>query len=172
MENSNIQGFQVIVRTWTIYRQIADHDTDVRSITNHRLWQMPVIYHHGNILIALWCNSNTDLFHRWAWVLWKTAQRSTVVSILRWIFYIMPYYGLFSHDLHILDLQWRSPLCSLPFCGYYICVHYFYVLWLIMTSQWVITLLGMPHCDTTMGNNVARDILYDVTMDNDIAMYT
>ncbi len=25
----------------------------------------------------------------------------------------MPYYGLFSHDLPILDLQWRSPLCSL-----------------------------------------------------------
>ncbi len=28
------------------------------------------------------------------------------------LFVIMPYYGLFSHDLHILDLQWRSPLCS------------------------------------------------------------
>ncbi len=26
---------------------------------------------------------------------------------------IMPYYGLFSRDLHILDLRWRSPLCSL-----------------------------------------------------------
>ncbi len=28
---------------------------------------------------------------------------------------IMPYYGLFSRDLHILDLWWRSPLCSLHF---------------------------------------------------------
>ncbi len=55
---------------------------------------------------------------------------------------------------------------------FYPCVHYFYVPQLIMTSQWVITLLGMPHCDTTMGNNVARDIHYDVTMDNDVAMYT
>ncbi len=41
-----------------------------------------------------------------------------------------------------------------------------------MTSQWVMTLLGMPYCGTTMGNNVAMDIHYDVTMDNDIAMYT
>ncbi len=39
-----------------------------------------------------------------------------------------------------------------------------------MTSQWVMTLLGMPHCGTTMGNNVARDVHYDVTMDNDVAM--
>ncbi len=34
------------------------------------------------------------------------------------------------------------------------------------------TLLGMPHCGTTMGNNVPRDIHYDITMDNDVAMYT
>ncbi len=50
----------------------------------------------------------------------------------------MQYYGLFSRDLHILVLWWRSPLCSLRFCGDYPCVHYFYVPWLIMTSQWVI----------------------------------
>ncbi len=39
-----------------------------------------------------------------------------------------------------------------------------------MTSQWVMMLLGIPHCGTTIGNNVARDIRYDVTMDNDVAM--
>ncbi len=39
-----------------------------------------------------------------------------------------------------------------------------------MTSQWVITLLGMPHCGTTMGNDVAMDVHYDVTIDNDVAM--
>ncbi len=33
-------------------------------------------------------------------------------------------------------------------------------------------LLGMPHCGTTMSDNVTRDIHYDVTMDNDIAMGT
>ncbi len=33
-------------------------------------------------------------------------------------------------------------------------------------------LLGMPNCGTTMGNNVARDIHYDITMDNDVDMYT
>ncbi len=32
------------------------------------------------------------------------------------------------------------------------------------------TLLGMPHCGTTMGNNMTRDIHYDVTMDNGIAI--
>ncbi len=34
------------------------------------------------------------------------------------------------------------------------------------------TLLGMPHCGTTMGDNITRDIHYDITMDNDIAMCT
>ncbi len=58
------------------------------------------------------------------------------------------------------------------FCEYYPCVHYFYVPSLIMTSQWVMTLLEMPNSGTTMGNNVARDIHYDVTMDNDVVMYT
>ncbi len=73
------------------------------------------------------------------------------VKFMKHMWYIfMPYYGLFSCDLHILDLQWRSPLCSLLFCGYYPCVHYFYFPWLIMTSQWVMTLLGMPYCGTTM----------------------
>ncbi len=83
---------------------------------------------------------------------------------------IMPYYGLFSGDLHILDLQWRLPLCSLLFCEYYPCVHYFYVPWLIMTSQWLMTLLRMPHCGTIMGNDVARDIHCDTTMDNDVVV--
>ncbi len=35
---------------------------------------------------------------------------------------------------------------------------------LIMTSQCVMTLLGMSHCEITMGVNVARDIHFDVTM--------
>ncbi len=43
------------------------------------------------------------------------------------IFVFIPYYDLFSHYLHILDLQWRSPLCSLLFVDDYPCVHYFYV---------------------------------------------
>ncbi len=49
------------------------------------------------------------------------------------------------------------------FWGYYPCVYYFYVPWLIMTSQCLMTLLGMPHCSTTMGNDVARDIHCDAT---------
>ncbi len=32
------------------------------------------------------------------------------------------------------------------------------------------SLLGMPHCGTTMSNDIARDIHYDVTMDNDVDM--
>ncbi len=50
--------------------------------------QVPVICHHGNILIALWCKLCTwDSFHNWASVLSKTPQRSLVISILRWIFF-------------------------------------------------------------------------------------
>ncbi len=30
------------------------------------------------------------------------------------------------------------------------------------------TLLRMPHCGTTMGNDVVWDIDYDITMDNDV----
>ncbi len=41
-----------------------------------------------------------------------------------------------------------------------------------MTSQWVMTLLGMPHCGITMGNDIVMDIYCDITMDNDIAMCT
>ncbi len=33
-------------------------------------------------------------------------------------------------------------------------------------------MLELPHCGTTMGNNVASDIHYDVTKDNDVVMYT
>ncbi len=33
-------------------------------------------------------------------------------------------------------------------------------------------LLGMLHCNTTMGNDVARNIHCDITMDNDVAMCT
>ncbi len=40
-----------------------------------------------------------------------------------------------------------------------------------MTSQWLMTLPGMPNCDTTMGNDIARDIHCDPTMD-DAAMCT
>ncbi len=80
----------------------------------------------------------------------------------------MPYYGLFSLDLHILDLQSRSPLCSLllPLCALLLRSMTHYDITMVMM------LLGMPHCGTTMGNNVARDIHYDITMDNDVAIYT
>ncbi len=69
----------------------------------------------------------------------------------------------FESDLHTLISGGDNP------CAHYL--HYFYVPSLIMTSQWVMTLLGMLHCSTTMGNDVARDIYYDVTMD-DITMCT
>ncbi len=51
-------------------------------------------------------------------------------------------------------------------------LHYVYVPWLIMTSLWDMTLLGMPYCGTTMGNDIARDILCDITMDKDVAICT
>ncbi len=46
----------------------------------------------------------------------------------------MPYYGLFSHYLHIPDLQWRSRLCLL-----------------------FALLCSMTHYDITMGHDVVRD---------------
>ncbi len=64
-------------------------------------------------------------------------------------------------------------LCSLLFAVITPCVYYFYVPWLIMTSQWVMILLRMPHCGTTVGNGIARDIGHgDITMGNHIAMCT
>ncbi len=33
------------------------------------------------------------------------------------------------------------------------------------------TLVAMPHCGTTMGNDIAGDIHCDATIDNDVAMY-
>ncbi len=56
---------------------------------------------------------------------------------------------------------------SLISSGDHPCAHYFYVPWLIMTSQWVMTFLGMPHCGT-MGNDFARDVHCDITMDSDV----
>ncbi len=48
----------------------------------------------------------------------------------------------FERDLHTLISIGDHP------CACYL--HYFYVPWLIMTSKWVMTLIGMPHCGTTM----------------------
>ncbi len=55
---------------------------------------------------------------------------------------IMPYYALFSRDLHILDLQWRSPLCSI-------------LLWIFPLSAPL--LFSMTHYDITMAHDIARD---------------
>ncbi len=76
-------------------------------------------------------------------LLWKVQKNhvSSREGSFNMVSIFMPYYVLFPRDLHILDLRWRSPLCSLLLCGYYPCVHYFYVPWLIMTSQWLMTLL-------------------------------
>ncbi len=58
------------------------------------------------------------------------------------------------------------------FCVCYPCVHHVYVLWLIMTSQSVMALLGMPHCGITMTNDIGRGIHCDITMGNDVVMCT
>ncbi len=80
------------------------------------------------------------------------------------LIHFMPYYGLFSWDLHVLHLWWRSPLCSLL------------VILLCSLTHYDITIghdvARMPHCGTTIGNDVARNIHYDITMDNEVAMCT
>ncbi len=115
-------------------------------------------------------------------LLYSTTQwytRTMHTPILEWCF------TLISHHPYISGHTYTSSCCIL--CRTMACFHvisislisggdhvvhtYFYVPWLIMTSQWVMMLLGMPHCGTTMGN-ITRDIHYDVTMDNDIAMCT
>ncbi len=53
---------------------------------------------------------------------------------------------------------WITPLLT-TFCRYYPCVHYFYVPWLITTSQRVMTLLRMRNCGITVVNDVARDCI-------------
>ncbi len=55
-------------------------------------------------------------------------------------------------------------------CAHYL--HYFYVACLIMTSQLLMTLLGMLHCGITMGNDFTKDIHCNVTMDNYVTMCT
>ncbi len=64
----------------------------------------------------------------------------------------MPYYGLFSCDLHILALL----LCSMT--------HYDITMGHDVAKD--------AYCGTTMGNDVARGIHCDITMDNDFAMCT
>ncbi len=59
-----------------------------------------------------------------------------------WISGFMPYYGLFSRDLYILDLQWRSPLYSLRF---------------VDITPVCTTLMFMTHYDITMAHDVVRD---------------
>ncbi len=54
----------------------------------------------------------------------------------------MPYYGLFSRDLHIPDLQWKSPLCSL-------------LLWILPLCA--LLLCSISHYDITMGHDVVMD---------------
>ncbi len=39
-----------------------------------------------------------------------------------------------------------------------------------MTSQWVMTLLGMPQSEIAIGNDVAREINCDITISKDIAI--
>ncbi len=95
---------------------------------------------------------------------------------------VIPYYDLF--------LMWYTGMCSLngDQTGQWKSISMTSQWPVIMTSQWsvimtsqwpvimtshhVMTLLKMPHCDVTMGNDVARDIHCDVTMSNDATMCT
>ncbi len=93
----------------------------------------------------------------------------TYVHFYVFIYYYAVLWLVFTWSPHPWSLVEITPVLP-TFCGYYPCVHYFYVPWPIMTSQWVMTLLGMSHCGTTMGNDVAMNFHYDITMDNDVAM--
>ncbi len=75
-----------------------------------------------------WSNVSAMLY--WSQVLCHTIACFHVISI-----------SLISSGDHVM---------LTTFCGYYPCVHYFYVPWLIMTSQWVMTLLRMPQWVMTL----------------------
>ncbi len=76
------------------------------------------------------------------------------------------------HVIYISIISSGNHVVLTTFCGDYPCVHYFYVPWLVMTSQWVMMLLKVSHCGITVGNVIARDIHCDITMGNGIAMCT
>ncbi len=118
--------------------------------------------------IALLVENESDLqkvmdkLHSW-FNKWKMVINKSKTQVMHFRPSFMPYYGLFSCDFHILDLRWRSPLCSLL------------ALLLCSMTHYDITMCheivrDAPHCGTTMGKNIARDIYCDVTMDNNVTM--
>ncbi len=87
----------------------------------------------------------------------------------------LPYYGLFSRDIHFLDNWWRLSLCILltveisAVCIFLLCSMTYYDITIgnklpeaaVVTSQYI-----------TIGNDIARNIYCDITLSNDFAKCT
>ncbi len=99
-----------------------------------------------------------------------------ILTVVDDIYYFLLFNFVFKKGYHtsVIENNWPSVLTYYSVMSgimpYY--VLFSRVPWLIITSQWLTTLLGMPHCGTTMGNDIARDIHCDATMNNDVAMCT
>ncbi len=117
------------------------------------VWNCPMKAGHENI----------HVWNELSWRLWTKTYRWFCIDFVstpsnqascKSQHYVMPYYGLFSRDLHILDLQWRSPLCSLwilPLCALHLCSMTHYDITVahdiatnasIVAQQWIMMLLG------------------------------
>ncbi len=96
------------------------------------LWTLTPRFWHWSVRQSVW------LVLAWRSLLllglYEQNKESSRITIMLFR-YIMPYYGLFSRDLYIFDLRWRSPLCSLL----------------------ALLLCSMTHYNITMGHDVARN---------------
>ncbi len=118
----------------------------------------------------VWLNF-TRIIYLLFYLILKSCQICVVTFFIFWLLNVcicktlavfMQCYSLFSHDLNILDLLWRSPLWRLPLCALLLCFMIYYD----------ITMGHDIARDATMGTDIARDIHCDVTMGNDIAVCT
>ncbi len=62
------------------------------------------------------------------------------------------------HVISISMISGGDYVVFTTFCGDNPSVHYLYILLIIMTSQWVMTLQRMPHCGITLSNDVSMDM--------------
>ncbi len=123
-----------------------------------------IFHHYKGILLLklLWQNQNYQLVlggsRDWSLVIWLTALNGFAVSQRSLRINLSDSHPNLVVNSYAHYILWRLPLCALP--------------WLIMTLQWVTTLLSMPHCGITVGNDITRDIHCEVTIGNDVAMCT
>ncbi len=92
-----------------------------------------------------------------------------ILKVYTKILNIMPYYGWFSHNLHIIVLRWRLSLCTLLLWRL---VHTILCSMTNYDIRMVHDIARDAYCNITMGNDIVRDIHCDITMSKDISICT